>query len=184
MKTIVGTVDMELAIDWPAYVSHAEAQAYAKYAGKRLMTEAEFHRAAYGSPEGDKVRKHPWGSEDPKPGVHGNFDFLSMAPTPVGSFPKGQSAFGVFELVGNGWEWTSSTFAGFPDFTANIPGYAGYSSDFFDGKHFVMLGGSWVLYFPELLTLQATASGLIRRSFRNWFQSNYEYTFSKFRCVG
>jgi len=152
-------------------VSHAEAQAFAKYQGKELPTEAEYHRAAFGNPDGS-IRPYPWGSEEPKPGVHGNFNFFSMAPVPVGSHPLGQSAFGIYELIGNGWEWTSTIFEGFPGFQANIPNYSGYSADFFDGKHYVMLGASW-----------ATATELIRSSFRNWFQTNYEYTFSKFRCV-
>jgi formylglycine-generating enzyme required for sulfatase activity len=74
--------------------------------------------------------------------------------------------------VGNGWEWTETPFAAFPGFEAWIPGYEGYSADFFDGKHFVLKGASW-----------ATAAGLVRRSFRNWFQAHYPYVFAKFRCV-
>jgi len=171
IRTISGNFPLEMAIDWPVYVSQAEAQAYSNYVGKRLPTEGEYHRAAYGTPEG-VIRTYPWGDESPKGGVHGNFDFNSMAPTPVGSYPKGQSAFGVLDLIGNGWEWTCTIFDGYPGFLANIPNYPGYSADFFDGKHFVMLGASW-----------ATAVPLIRRSFRNWFQPNYQYTFSKFRCV-
>jgi formylglycine-generating enzyme required for sulfatase activity len=78
----------------------------------------------------------------------------------------------VSELVGNGWEWTETAFAPFPGFEAYIPSYPGYSADFFDGRHFVMLGASW-----------ATPAGLIRRSFRNWFQDRYPYMFAKFRGV-
>jgi formylglycine-generating enzyme required for sulfatase activity len=79
----------------------------------------------------------------------------------------------VHELVGNGWEWTDTPFTGFPGFEAWIPGYAGYSADFFDGKHFVLKGASW-----------ATAAELVRPSFRNWYQAHYPYVFAKFRCVG
>ena len=154
---------------WPVYVSHAEAQAYARWKGKALPTEAQYHRAAFGSPEGSE-RSYPWGEREPGP-QHGNFDFRSWTPSPVGSFPAGQSAFGVFDLMGNGWEWTSSTFAPFSGFEA-FPFYPGYSADFFDGKHFVMKGAS-----PR------TAALLLRPSFRNWFQPHYPNVYATFRCV-
>jgi len=152
------------------YVSWAEARAYAQWKGLDLPTEAEFHRAAYGTPEGN-VREHPWGDGAPCPD-HGSFDFRDWAPTPVGSHFAGASAFGVHELVGNGWEWTSSVFAPYPGFTAYARTYPGYSADFFDGKHYTMLGASW-----------ATDGAMVRRSFRNWFQPHYPYVFAKFRCV-
>jgi formylglycine-generating enzyme required for sulfatase activity len=74
--------------------------------------------------------------------------------------------------VGNGWEWTDTVFEPYPGFSAYIPSYPGYSADFFDGLHHVMLGASW-----------ATPTQLIRRSLRNWFQPHYPYMFAKFRCV-
>jgi ergothioneine biosynthesis protein EgtB len=155
---------------WPVFVSHAEAEAFCRWRGGRLATEAEFHRAAYSTPEGG-VRAYPWGDDAPA-GRHGNFDFRHWAPTPVGRFTEGESAWGVAELVGNGWEWTSSVFEPFPGFEASIRTYPGYSTDFFDGLHRVMLGASW-----------ATPARLIRRSFRNWFQRHYPFMFAKFRCV-
>lgn len=154
---------------WPVYVSHAEASAYARWKGKRLPTEAEYHRAAYGTPEG-KERPHPWG-EEPPDASRGNFDGRHWGPLPVGSFPAGRSAWGIQDLVGNGWEWTSSVFAGFPGFRP-MPTYPQYSADFFDGQHFVMKGAS-----------PATPKGLLRRSFRNWFRGNYPYVYAAFRCV-
>jgi iron(II)-dependent oxidoreductase len=154
-----------LPMDWPVYVSHAEAGAFAKWAGKSLPTEAEWHRAAYGT-----GRLYPWGDEAPEPGF-GNFDFERWNPAPVNAFPRGQSAFGVWDMVGNGWEWTSSEFAPFPGFEP-FPFYKGYSADFFDGKHFVMKGGS-----------ARTAACMLRASFRNWFQGHYQYVYSGFRCV-
>ena len=78
----------------------------------------------------------------------------------------------MHELVGNGWEWTSTRFAPHAGFTAYMPNYAGYSADFFDGRHYVLLGGSW-----------ATDRDLLRRSFRNWYQAHYPYVFSKFRLA-
>ena len=117
------SIPIEQAQDWPIYCSQAEAVAYAKHIGKRLPTESEYIRAAYGFPEENSVakeRKHPWGNDAPQPGIHGNFDFFSWAPYPVGSFPQGKSAWGVYELVGNGWEWTLSTFKGFPGFEKTL----------------------------------------------------------------
>jgi len=167
--TLFEAVPLEKAGDWPVYVSWAEAAAYARWRRSRLPSEAEFHRAAYGAP-GEQTRAHPWGA-DPPVAVHGNFDFHHWSPTPVGSHAQGASAWGVLGLVGNGWEWTSSLFEPFPGF-APLPTYPGYSRDFFDGQHYVLLGASW-----------ATDAALVRRSLRNWFQPHYPYVFAKFRCV-
>jgi ergothioneine biosynthesis protein EgtB len=161
--------EVPLPLDWPVYVSYAEAWAYARWKGKALPTEAQFHRAAFGAPDGTE-RNYPWGNEPPQPHL-GNFNFERWDPAPSGAFPAGRSAFGVADLVGNGWEWTSTVFAPLPGFQA-FAFYAGYSADFFDGKHYVMKGGS-----------ARTADRLLRRSFRNWFQPHYPYVFAKFRCV-
>jgi ergothioneine biosynthesis protein EgtB len=155
--------------DWPVYVSHAEASAYARWAGLSLPTEAQWHRAAYGTPGGEE-RAYPWG--DAEPGArHGNFDFESTHPVAVDAKPDGDSAFGVRGLLGNGWEWTSTPFAPLPGFEP-FAFYAGYSANFFDGRHFVMKGGS-----------PMTAAPMLRRSFRNWFQPHYPYVYAGFRCV-
>jgi gamma-glutamyl hercynylcysteine S-oxide synthase len=118
-----------LPASWPVYVSHAEASAFARWAGARLPTEAEFQRAAFGIPGGGE-RTHPWGDAPPSH-AHGVFDFASWDPQPVGSHPAGRSAWGIDDLVGNGWEWTSTPFAPFPGFSA-MPSYPEYSADFFD----------------------------------------------------
>ena len=169
--------EVPLALDWPVYVSHAEASAYARWAGKSLPTETEWQHAAYGTAEGN-TRFYPWGNQAPDPGFNadsntnfGNFDFQRWDPVPVNAFPEGQSAFGVHDMLGNGWEWTSTVFAPFPGFEP-FPFYRGYSADFFDGKHFVMKGGS-----PR------TAACMLRPTFRNWFQAHYQYVFAGFRCV-
>jgi ergothioneine biosynthesis protein EgtB len=154
---------------WPVYVSLAEARAYARWQGRRLPTEAEYHRAAFGAPVGPD-RPFPWG-ETPPDARHGNFDFAQWGPMPVGSHAEGASAWGVHDLVGDGWEWTDTPFAGHPGFSP-MPRYPGYSADFFDGKHAVLKGASW-----------ATGAALIRPSFRNWFQAHYPYVFAKFRCA-
>lgn len=161
--------EIALPMDWPVYVSQAEARAYSRWVGKELPTEAEWHRAAYGTRDGEQ-RFYPWGTATPDV-TRGNFDFARWDPAPVNSFPAGQSAFGVDDMLGNGWEWTSSVFSPFPGFEP-FPFYRGYSADFFDGKHFVMKGGS-----PR------TAACMLRPTFRNWFQSHYQYVYSGFRCV-
>lgn len=152
---------------WPVIVTHAEAQAYARFVQKRLPSEAEWHRAAFGDrPESP----YPWGAAGPS-AEHGNFDFALAGPTRVGAYPKGASPYGVHDLVGNGWEWTASVFAPFPGFQA-CEAYPRYSADFFDGQHYVLKGASW-----------ATPKRLIRRSFRNWFYWHYPYMYATFRCV-
>jgi formylglycine-generating enzyme required for sulfatase activity len=158
-----------LPASWPVYLTWAEAHAFAQWRGVRLMTEAEFHRAAYGTPEG-RERRFPWGDTMPhRPPA--NFDFMRWDPEPVGTRPDGMSAFGVHDLVGNGWEWTSDIFAPFPGFTP-LPSYPEYSADFFDGAHYVMKGAS-----------PMTARALTRRGFRNWFRPRYPYVYATFRCV-
>jgi iron(II)-dependent oxidoreductase len=158
-----------LPLQWPVYVSHAEASAYARWRGCRLPAEAEYQRAAYGAPEAT-TRPYPWGDEEPTP-AHGVFDFSSWEPQPVGTHPRGQSAWGIHDLVGNGWEWTSTVFTPFPGFEP-IPSYPEYSADFFDGEHFVMKGAS-----------PSTGAELIRPSFRNWFRPRYPHVYATFRCV-
>jgi iron(II)-dependent oxidoreductase len=137
--------------EWPVYVTWAEANAYSRWRGERLMTEAEFIRASAGS-------------------APVNVDFARFDPVPVGS-AVGASEFGVYDLVGNGWEWTADVFAPFDGFSP-LPSYPEYSADFFDGDHFVMKGASPV-----------TARGLIRPGFRNWFRPRYPYIYAAFRCV-
>jgi formylglycine-generating enzyme required for sulfatase activity len=154
---------------WPVYVSHAEASAFARWRGRRLPTEAEFHRAAYGTPGGTE-RSYPWG-EDPPDATRGRFGFAGWDPVAAGSYPAGASAWGVHDLVGNGWEWTSTVFAPFEGFHA-MPSYPEYSAEFFDGHHYVLKGAS-----------PATAHELLRRSFRNWFRPHYPYVYAAFRCA-
>jgi ergothioneine biosynthesis protein EgtB len=157
-----------LPASWPVFVSQAEASAFARWCGARLPAEAEFQRAAFGSSSGERV--HPWGSAAPG-SKHGVFDFASWDPEPAGSHPDGGSAWGIEDLVGNGWEWTMTPFAPFPGFRA-MASYPEYSADFFDGEHVVMKGAS-----------PATARELLRPTFRNWFRRRYPYVYATFRCV-
>jgi formylglycine-generating enzyme required for sulfatase activity len=112
---------LPLPLSWPVYVTQAQASAYAAWKGMRLPTEAEYHRAAFGAPEGGE-RSFPWGEEQPD-ATRGNFDMRRYDPVPVGSYPLGASAWGV------------------NDFTPMIT-YPVYSADFFDGKHYVLKGAS------------------------------------------
>jgi iron(II)-dependent oxidoreductase len=166
-RGMFGTVPLPPA--WPAYVSHAEASAYARWAGKKLPTEEQWHRAAYGTTEG-RERQYPWGDEPPDE-TRGNFNHQSWDPAAVDEHVPGASDYGVHDLLGNGWEWTSTVFGPLPEFEP-FKFYAGYSADFFDGRHFVMKGGS-----------SRTDTSMLRRSFRNWFQPHYPYIYSSFRCV-
>ncbi|HEX7828051.1 MAG TPA: SUMF1/EgtB/PvdO family nonheme iron enzyme [Thermoanaerobaculia bacterium] len=146
-----------LPLDAPVYVTHDEASAYARWKNKRLPTEAEYHRAT-----NDEFDELPDASR-------GNFDFAHYDPIAIGSYAP--NSWGVYDLVGNGWEWTSTVFDGFKGF-APMPSYLVYSADFFDGAHYVMKGASPV-----------TARELVRRSFRNWFRPNYPFMYATFRCV-
>jgi ergothioneine biosynthesis protein EgtB len=159
---------LRLPLAWPVYVTLAEASAFTRWRGARLPTEGEFQRAAFGSPEGERL--HPWGPDAPS-AERGVFDFTSWDPEPAGSHPAGASAWGVEDLVGNGWEWTSTPFGPFPGFRASNS-YPEYSADFFDGQHFVLKGASPV-----------TARELLRPTLRNWFRARYPYVYATFRSV-
>jgi formylglycine-generating enzyme required for sulfatase activity len=145
-RTMFGLVPLPLT--WPVYVTQQQAAAYTRWIGKALPTEAQFHRAAYDtSPE--------------------NCDFQHWDPIPVNA----AASTGFSQLVGNGWEWTSTVFEPFPGFEP-FPFYPGYSANFFDGDHYVMKGAS-----------ARTAACFLRSSFRNWFRPDYPYVYASFRCV-
>jgi formylglycine-generating enzyme required for sulfatase activity len=145
--------EVPLPLHAPVYVTHEQAAAYARWAGGSLPTEAQWHRAAEGAP------------------AAGNLDFRFWDPVAVDATPEGNSQWGVAQLTGNGWEWTSTVFEPFPGF-APFPFYRGYSADFFDGQHVVLKGAS-----PR------TARRLARQSFRNWFRPRYPYLYATFRVV-
>lgn len=152
--------EIALPPDWPVWVTRQEAAAYAAWAGKRLPTEAEFHRAAYGTAGNEHFA--PDAARD-------NFDFERWDPIPVHA--AGANPEGVVGLAGNGWEWTSTPFAPFPGFEP-FPFYPGYSANFFDGEHYVLKGAS-----PR------TAACMTRPSFRNWFRPSYPYVYAGFRVA-
>jgi gamma-glutamyl hercynylcysteine S-oxide synthase len=161
---------------WPANDEHPvcgvnwyEANAYARFCGKRLLTEAEWEKAARWNPSTNQSQLYPWGDtiSDQLPCNH-NHD-LGMS-APVSAFPQGQSAYGCYDMLGNVWEWTASTFHPYPNFSS-FP-YAGYSSTYFDNRHYVLKGGSWV-----------TRPWALRASFRNWYHPHVRQIFAGFRCA-
>ena len=121
------------------------------------------------SPDGE--RAHPWGDAEPDADRTASSISRAGIPSRPAAHPAGASAWGVEDLVGNGWEWTSTPFAPFPGFRA-MASYPEYSADFFDGEHVVMKGAS-----------PATARELLRPTFRNWFRPRYPYVYATFRCV-
>ena len=158
--------EVPLPLDAPVYATHQQADLYARWAGASLPTEAEWHRAAYRNDE----QAYPWGNAAPN-GIHGNFDFAHWDPVSVKAHPGGDSGYGVSQMIGNGWEWTSTPFRGFDGFKASSY-YPTYSANFFDDEHYVLKGGSPV-----------TSRNLLRRSFRNWFRADYPYVYSTIRLV-
>ncbi|MEO0649071.1 MAG: SUMF1/EgtB/PvdO family nonheme iron enzyme [Planctomycetota bacterium] len=173
VRSLFAVHALDTVSGWPVCVSWAEADAYARWRGGRLPSEAELARAAYTTPAGAS-REYPWGDSLPEAQGTGaaGFGFQACSPLPVGSTPCTDSDHGVGELVGNGWEWTSTAFGPFEGFQPYVEAYPGYSQDFFDGKHYVVFGGSW-----------ATDKKLLRRTFRNWYRFNYPYPFTKFRVA-
>ena len=150
-------------------VSWYEAEAYARFAGKRLPTEAEWEKAASWDVASGRRRTYPWGEAAPDAHLC-NHDNVVGQTTPVDAYPSGQSAYGLHDALGNVWEWTASVFNGYEGFVS-YP-YAGYSKVYFDGQHWVLKGGSW-----------ATRPWALRCSFRNWYHPGIHQILAGFRCA-
>ncbi len=164
-----GTVEA-LPDDEPVqHVCWFEADAYARWAGRRLPTEAEWEKAASWDPATGRSRRFPWGDEPPGP-QHANLGQRRFRPAPVGSFPEGASAVGALQMLGDVWEWTGSDFTGHPGFCM-FP-YAEYSEVFFGSDHKVLRGGSW-----------ATDPLVARNTFRNWDYPVRRQIFAGFRTA-
>ena len=150
-------------------VSWYEAEAYARFAGRRLPTEAEWEKAASWNEVAGRKRRFAWGDEEPSE-ARCNFDRRLWGTTPVGSFPEGASPYGCLDMSGNVWEWTADAFEGFPGFEP-YP-YPEYSQEWFDGDHRVLKGGSW-----------ATHAAVLRTSFRNFFRRHFRIGFAGIRLA-
>jgi iron(II)-dependent oxidoreductase len=152
------------------HVSWYEAEAYARWAGKRLPTEEEWEKAASWDPAGTGTKRlYPWGNEEPTL-AHANLDQLAFCAAEVGAYPKGASAYGALGMIGDVWEWTSSELYGYPGFQA-FP-YREYSEIFFVPGYKVLRGGSW-----------ATRPAAMRNTFRNWDYPVRRQLFVGFRCA-
>ncbi|MFB2972152.1 SUMF1/EgtB/PvdO family nonheme iron enzyme [Aerosakkonema sp. BLCC-F183] len=160
-------------------VSWYEADAFARFVGKRLPTEAEWEKAASWDAAANRRRTYPWGEE--KPNAHlCNHDWIKQKQqpnsaiqnpaTPVNAYPAGQSAYGLYDTLGNVWEWTSTWFDGYEGF--EYYPYRGYSQAYFDRQHRVLKGGSW-----------ATRPWALRCSFRNWYLPGVRQILAGFRCA-
>ena len=148
-------LDVAGLLDEPVqHVCAHEADAFARWAGRRLPTEAEWEAAATWDPGSGTKRRHPWGDGTPT-AEHANLGQAHDGPRPVGSLPLGASPSGVLGLIGDVWEWTSSPFVPYPGFEA-FP-YREYSEVFWGGDHRVLRGGSW-----------AADHLAVRGTFRNW----------------
>jgi iron(II)-dependent oxidoreductase len=151
------------------HVSYHEADAFARWAGKRLPTEVEWEVAASWDPAAGRQRRFPWGDQPATP-ERANVDQLRFGTAPIGAFPDNISPSGCIGMIGDVWEWTSSDFTGFPGFSP-FP-YPEYSEIFFGSEYKVLRGGSW-----------ATRSGAVRNTFRNWDYPIRRQIFSGFRCA-
>jgi len=151
------------------HVSWYEADAYARWRGARLPTEAEWEKAASWDEAAGEKRRFPWGDERPD-ASHANLDQLGFGPAPAGAYPDGASPYGVLGMAGDCWEWTSSRFGGYPGFRA-WP-YREYSEVFFGGDYRVLRGASW-----------ASRPTVARTTFRNWDHPQRRQIFAGFRCA-
>ncbi|MFG2479530.1 ergothioneine biosynthesis protein EgtB [Streptomyces fagopyri] len=151
------------------HVCWYEADAYARWAGRRLPTEAEWEKAARHDPASGRSTRYPWGDADPTP-EHANLGQRHLRPAPAGSYPAGESPLGVRQLIGDVWEWTSSDLEPYPGFAA-FP-YKEYSEVFFGPEHKVLRGGSF-----------AVDKVACRGTFRNWDYPIRRQIFSGFRTA-
>jgi iron(II)-dependent oxidoreductase len=166
------TMDDDHRVD-PAHpvvhVSFHEADAFARWAGKRLPTEAEWEAAATWNPSLGVQQRWPWGDMSASAAL-ANIDQLTFGTAPVGAYPRNISPIGCYGMIGDVWEWTASDFGPYPGY-ASFP-YREYSEVFFGSEYKVLRGGSW-----------ATHASLGRSTFRNWDYPIRRQLFSGFRCA-
>jgi len=150
------------------HVSFFEASAFAKWAGKRLPTEAEWEKAAAFDPKTRERRAFPWGDDQPDEPKANLFENGLWAPAPIGSFPAGQNAYGCQQMIGDVWEWTTSDYVPYPGFRSEFDEY----NDKWFVNQKVLRGGSF-----------ATPQVHIRSTYRNFFHAHERWMTSGFRCA-
>jgi ergothioneine biosynthesis protein EgtB len=149
-------------------ICYFEADAYARWIGKRLPTEAEWEKASSWNDHLKRKTKYPWGDDQPSD-IHANLlESWRWGPSPIGSYPAGRSYYGCYQMIGDVWEWTSSEYVLYPNFRSRFPEY----TDKWAIGHKVLRGGSF-----------ATARGQIRCSYRNYFKPFERILFAGFRCA-
>jgi ergothioneine biosynthesis protein EgtB len=158
-----------LDLDEPVVnVSYFEADAYARWAGKRLPTEAEWEKAASWNEDLKRKTLYPWGNEQPGPRHANLLESYRWGPSRIGSFPLGASYYGCHHMLGDVWEWTSSEYVLYPGFMSKFPEY----TDKWAVNQKVLRGGCF-----------ATPATQIRNSYRNYFKPHERILFSGFRCA-
>ena len=151
-----------------AHVSFLEASAYAKWAGKRLPTEAEWEKAATFSPALDRKQTFPWGEAEPGEAQANLFENGHWSVAPLGAFPAGSSRYGCRQMIGDVWEWTTSDYVPYPGFKSD---FDEYNDKWFVGQK-VLRGGSF-----------ATPRRHIRATYRNFFYPHERWMIAGFRCA-
>jgi iron(II)-dependent oxidoreductase len=148
------------------HVNWHEAEAYCRWAGRRLPTEAEWEAAASRPADGRGKKRFPWGPDWPAP-HRANLDGAALGCVGVAAHPAGDSPCGCRQLIGNVWEWTADDFLPYPGFVADP--YKEYSAPWF-GDHKVLRGGCW-----------ATRGRLLRNTWRNFYRPDRRDVFAGFR---
>jgi iron(II)-dependent oxidoreductase len=151
------------------HVCWYEADAYARWTGRRLPTEAEWEKAARYDPGSGLSRRYPWGDADPTPAL-ANLGQSHLQPAPAGAYPDGAAPSGARQLIGDVWEWTASDFLPYPGFVS-YP-YKEYSEVFFGPDYKVLRGGAF-----------SADPVVCRATFRNWDYPIRRQIFAGFRTA-
>ncbi|MDQ3021147.1 MAG: ergothioneine biosynthesis protein EgtB [Bacteroidota bacterium] len=149
-------------------VSYFEADAYSKWKGNRLPTEAEWEKAAAFDEDKNANRLFPWGNNFPDEENSNLFESKIWGTTRIGSYPKGESFYGIQQMVGDNWEWTSSEFMAYPGFKS---GFTEYNDKWFNNQK-VLRGGSF-----------GTSKLSTKNTYRNFFKTHERWMISGFRCA-
>jgi ergothioneine biosynthesis protein EgtB len=149
-------------------ISYYEADAYAKWSGKRLPTEAEWEKAASWNEDLQKKSMYPWGDDNPTPILANLLESSLWGPSKIGSYPDGKSYYGCHQMIGDVWEWTGSEYTLYPGFKSRFSEY----TDKWAINQKVLRGGSF-----------ATPTNQIRNTYRNYFKPHERLLFAGFRCA-